>query len=155
MSDLIVDFPNRNSLPAKAEVHFAPMTQITFIEQINDKYADSLWYSQQDYKAMRVANKQAVLHAHRRLGDAMSLSSSSSIDDQEDGCLTGIENILTPSAIRKTKARRMQCTRAILLEQDRQYEAGVDDPEKLARISRHYSTPASRKAQKVGYIQSI
>ncbi len=161
MTDFIVDFPNRNSLPQKS-VQIATMTQIQFVKGIEDKDVNTLWYSKQDYKAMRAANKQVVLNAHMRFAAASSSSSYDSgpkesiIDEREDDiCLNAIENLLTPSAIKRTRARIIQCVSSVLFEQDRQYDSGIDEPKRLACISLRYSAPASKQAQKNGYLQSI
>ena len=134
MSDLIVDFPNyHHVVPRSKAVQFSIMTQIHFIANpIDDSDVCHRWYSSKDYKEMRAANKQVVRQVHKRYGTMSSSScpsDPSGNDEQGDTYLNGIENILSPSVIKKTKVRRLQCTNAVLAEQERQYHAGVNDLE--------------------------
>ena len=153
MTDLIVDFPTRGS-SAKKTVQFSNMTQIRFIEPIDQDVAQ-FYYSSKDYKAMRLATKNAVRQANEVLG---ALSSSSDQESEhgidEDLILAGIENILTPAIIKRTRSCRAQYTKAVLDEQERQDSTGLYDADRLAFVSHQYSKSAVRRAHKIGLMQS-
>ena len=153
MTDLIVDFPTR-SPTVKRMVQFSNMTQIRFIEPIDQDVAQ-FYYSSKDYKAMRLATKNAVRQANEVLG---ALSSSSDQESEhgidEDLILAGIENILTPAIIKRTRSCRAQYTKAVLDEQERQDSTGLYDADRLAFVSHQYSKSAVRRAHKIGLMQS-
>ena len=156
MSDLIVDFPNRRS-PIKRMVQFSNMNEIKFVKPIDigQDVISQLYYSSEDYKAMRVNTKKAVRRANKVLGALSSSSDSESEHDiNEDLILTGIENILTPAIIKRTRSCRAQYTNAVLDEQERQDSAGLYDADRLACISHQYSKSAVRRAHKIGLMQS-
>ena len=61
MSELIVDFPHSLSDPiSKRIVHFANTIDINVIRPVNQDSC-STWYSDEDYKAMRIAMREAVV----------------------------------------------------------------------------------------------
>jgi len=72
------------------------------------------------------------------------------------GCnLTGIENFLTPSLIKKSVARKRQRLNAVLDEQVRQYASGCFDPHRLALVSQCYSKSSIQRSLKIGMIQQL
>jgi len=91
----------------------------------------------------------------------LSLSTSISIDstDKKDEvleppCTTGIEHLLTPDLIKKSRAVRARCKKAVLDEQERQDRAGEHDPIKLADVSNNHSKWSTKRAVTVGLLQS-
>eukprot|EP01083_Nonionella_stella_P230540 814790_1 len=150
MSDLIVDFYNRRRSVSegKKAVQFSKMSSMKFVEKIDERDANLVWYSQQDYRSFRLEHKQAVIAVHQ-----LSLSSQApnqfSVDE-----LTGIENLLAPKMIKKTRASRAQCMNAVLGEQERQVRSGFYDQDRLAMVSQESSNGASRRAKTIGFVQS-
>ena len=146
MSELIVDFPRRCTTSASGgaskAVTFAPQCTVTFLEPNGDNETSKLWYSQAEHRDMSIANRRAAQEASRMFA---SLSSGIPYQAEEpfDPCmLTGIERILTPALIRKTRTQRRQCLNAVLIEQDR------ISPEELAQVSRNYSNGSVARALK-------
>ena len=154
MTDLIVDFPNRKrrflslscSKPKSKSLQFSEMSQVKFIQPIDEADVDTLWYSRKEYQAMRHATKKNVQQAQRSL--------LSNPQDVDSCMINGIENLLTPALIKKTKACRAQCTQAVLAEQERQRHAGVYDPESLALSSKSYSRSSMRRAQTIASLHA-
>ena len=111
---------------------------------------------------MRVNTMKEVQRANKMMRDALqdssssdSSESSSSLDAvREELVLTGIEHILTPSIIKKTKACRARRIRAVLDEQERQASSGIYDADRLALVSFQCSKSAARRAHKIGLMQS-
>ena len=94
---------------------------------------------------MRIENMKAVVYAQKKVLK----------DDNIDSCmLTGIERLLTPSAIKKTKACRVQCVNAVLEEESNQVRAGVYDPERIAMASQYHSRSAARRARAIGMLNA-
>jgi len=164
--NLVVDFPSRCAVSKKkakvkkcnAAVSFSTSSQLHIVERIDG--ASEIWYSVQDYKAMNIAAKHAALMVNKQYRRSSSsrqhgrvaadASSSLSMDDR----LTGIEHLISPSAIRAIKHRRAECSKAVLREQQRQVETGIYDPDSLAFASHGHSKHASKRARAIGLLQS-
>ena len=165
MSNLIVDFAHRRTSFTGSQcktkaVTFSPMSEMTFYERPQESDASKLYYTAEDYRAMRTANLQATQEAHRRYL-AISLASSKDLNSTEiqrevlDGLnITGIENVLSPSTAKKFVARRKQHWRAVLQEQAQQDESGEYDPDMIACASQRHSKWAVKRAQKIASYQS-
>eukprot|EP00579_Thalassiosira_antarctica_P007431 CAMPEP_0201889264 /NCGR_PEP_ID=MMETSP0902-20130614/29578_1 /ASSEMBLY_ACC=CAM_ASM_000551 /TAXON_ID=420261 /ORGANISM="Thalassiosira antarctica, Strain CCMP982" /LENGTH=151 /DNA_ID=CAMNT_0048419787 /DNA_START=247 /DNA_END=699 /DNA_ORIENTATION=+ len=149
MSDLIVDFPQRRCHAEKtarmARVHFAKEHEIRFFERHNKASADAVWYNVEDYKAMRIAAKRAAQDVRKRVlklrPSSESDSASVAVADELDSyTLVGIEKILSPNIIKKTRASMKRCRRAVLDEQARQDESNNEyDPNRLASVAHHHA----------------
>ena len=119
MKDLIVDFPSRCSASTK-KVQFSKTSSIKFIKRINEMTdTRATWYLSKDCKAMRVETKTAVRHANKALL-ALYSSDQDFVDNvgQDGIILTGIESIVTPNMIKKTRASRYKYINAVLNEQE-------------------------------------
>ena len=109
---------------------------------------------------MREETKRSVHRARKALDEQLSSSSASelhgahAVRDVSDVVLTGIENILTPNMIKRTKACRAKYIAAVLVEQEAQARAGVFDADRLACVANHFSRSATRRAHTIGKLQS-
>ena len=133
-NDLIVDFPSRSAAAKKRGVHFSETSSLAVIESSD---ASSKWYSSKDYREFKLGTKHAVHHAHKRLRAG----------DGDAAILTGIENLLSPEAIRKTKSIRAQYVQAILDEQERQDSSGVYDSDMFAAVAGQFTKGSARRAR--------
>ena len=151
-SDLIVDFPNSRTI-SKKTVQFSLTSSMVIVSRV-DEDANDVWYTSKDYKGMRLATKLAVLRAQKKLLSISTsdLESMEDPDEMGDAIVTGIENLLTPNIIRRTKARRNQCIQTVLQEQESQYRRRKFDPESLAHASYHHSRTAERNAWTIGLL---
>ena len=79
------------------------------------KNTGKIWYSDKECKAMRIVTQQAVQGTHKRY---LSLSPNQvdNADALDDCIVTGIENLLTPNIIKKSKACRAHCLNEVLDE---------------------------------------
>ena len=152
MSDLIVDFPLKSSsscAKTKAkEVSFSAYSDLKYYESTNRERRSKLFYTSEEYQDMRFANREALRQ--------VLLSSSTSSPDSADiaAAITGNEKALTPNIARKTMEAIVTCRRAVLNEQERQYNLGEQDPIKLARVSQEHSWKNSKRARQIGFFQS-
>ena len=148
---LIVDFPKRRCVATnkktKKSVQFSATSQMVVVDRIDDTEASSVWYSHQEYKAIREANKQAVINLHQNYE---SLSSRQDLLDE----LTGIENLVSLKTIKKIQGARISCINAVLEESQKQKTSGDINPDRLASVSEHYSKSASKRAQSIGKLHS-
>ena len=77
-------------------------------------------------------------------------------DELETCCmLVGIENMLTLTAIKKTRARRVQRSALVLQEHEGQVRSGVSDPDRLALVAQHFSRSAVTRAHAIGMLHSM
>lgn len=162
-SNLIVNFPGCDG------VQFADMSEVLVVKRIVDEAdASNFWYTRQDYKAMEVDAKRAVWQARIRLHSL--LSKKSGMKEQNEGAdgvdplllldghvLTGIEHLLTPCSIKRTKTNRAQYLQAVLEAQEtaRQGSATREvDPYIIASLARRHSRSAAKRALKIGALQA-
>eukprot|EP00581_Thalassiosira_minuscula_P016328 CAMPEP_0183712376 /NCGR_PEP_ID=MMETSP0737-20130205/7520_1 /TAXON_ID=385413 /ORGANISM="Thalassiosira miniscula, Strain CCMP1093" /LENGTH=129 /DNA_ID=CAMNT_0025940977 /DNA_START=76 /DNA_END=462 /DNA_ORIENTATION=- len=121
-------------------VHFAPEYDIQFFEHHSE--VDAIWYNEEDYRAMRIAKKEAVRDVQRRaikLRAQGVTDSADLVDDFDSGALVGIEKNLSPRIIKKTQASTILCRHAVMNEQERQEKHNEPDQERLASVARRYS----------------
>eukprot|EP00986_Skeletonema_menzelii_P015668 scaffold12351_cov141-Skeletonema_menzelii.AAC.1 len=118
---LIVDFPTHR----KRSVDFAD-TSLFYIVPRHDVHDDvhreDLWYNNSDYSRMKLA-RQDFIHNVRAMASAgVPIRSSSARDEGSsfDGCLIGIEHLLTPATVLEVMVCRRRCVRVVLEEQARQ-----------------------------------
>ena len=132
-------------------VKFATMSEIRFYERPDEARAKELHYSKEDIRQLKIANRQAVQDVHIR---QLSLVNDGTEDDArvvfQGHNLTGIENLLTPSLVRKSMACKAGYRDAILDEQDRQDASGCYDPIKLACAAEDYSRWATKRSVMIG-----
>ncbi len=165
MTDLIVGFPQglRSSTSGTRRtntVRFATKSSILFFEREIDS-RNELWYQDKDYKAMKRANVREAQNAHKiyqelaTLSDVNSTESAKELIDSYTDLTTGLENKVTSYILKKTLiADRTIHRNAVLNEQDKQYQTGVNDPDELAFVSCTYSSWSTRKAIKIGIVHS-
>ena len=153
-SDLIVDFPAQarrkviGSKPKKM-VRFSTMSDIQFYERPDKVHAKELHYSREDIREFETANRQAILDIHMKHLSLVNGTTEYDANVLFQGCeFTGIENLLTPSLMKKTMAIKRRCWDAVLDEQERQDASGYCDPD-IARAAENYSRWATERALKI------
>lgn len=159
MSDLIVNFTQARKVGFKARsgVRFSPDSTVRFYAKPNKDDASLLYYTKSDYQGFKKESKLTVQEIHRRYHARCKCPEEQDSDDIFQGCvLTGVENLLTPTIMKKSVARRVGRLQAVLDEQDRQVEEqGYCDPDKLASVSRRYSKASMQRAEKIGMMQRL
>eukprot|EP01083_Nonionella_stella_P033659 92111_1 len=120
MCDLIVDFPRTRKAGCKTKprgVHFSSFCELQFYEPADEAVSSELYYSDRDYSEFKRSNRRTVVEMCKRY---KSVSTCPEEGGVFQGCnLTGIENFLTPSLIKKSVARKRQLLNAVLDEQVR------------------------------------
>ena len=160
LNSLIVDFGHRRKSykgkavspspnAVKKSVVFDSCSFICIYERPEESYSSNMSYSKEEIYAMRKANQCSVREASEALHDDSNAAASFDSDT-----LTGIENLLTPALIERTRANHVNCVRAVLKEQARQALTGEYDPVKIARESRTHSIYSKKRALKVAFYQS-
>ena len=153
MSSLLLDFPTKKFKSHKKVLRFATMTQVRFYEGPDDGGNDTMFYSSQDYKAMRIANKRAINEAHRKCLSYMTSNSRTNLGDIYSD-LTGIENFATPDLVRFSINEKEQYVNAVLDEQERQDHSSEFDPIKLAQVAKDQTRRAAKRAHMIGLVHA-
>lgn len=141
----------------KKSLSFDQTIDIQFFQRRDDETKEGAWYSERDYKAFKAANRRAVFEAHAKFRSTTSSSSVVDASLQEsfaDCTLTGLERILTPKVLKKSQACKAGCWRAVLGEQDRQDDEGVQDPIRIALASLRETGWAAKRAHTIGMLNA-
>ena len=122
-----------------------PAPRPTLFEKHDNDSRTEIWYNDRDYKVMKRANVREAQSAHKilqELATSSDVNSTDSVEELIDPCImvtAGLENMLTSKILKKTYAVRKIHKKAVLNEQEKQYQAGVSDPDRLASVSCIYS----------------
>lgn len=108
---------------------------------------------EKEQRAMREARLRAINDAREVLFFKQSSVGPLDEDELASDTLTGIENLLTPSMIKKTLRCRERCFSAVFKEQTKQIESGCYDPERIAYASRLRSAWSVKRAEEIGHQQ--
>ncbi len=137
----------RSTTTKRASVQFASTCDITFIERIDCTEQDTseIWYTDDDFDAMRRNQMRSVNTACLLLSQQPTCDTT---NPKLTDMMIGIENLLLCKQVNQCK---MGCYQAVLDEQDRQYDLGIVDPERLALASQQYSAWSARRALKNGF----
>ena len=149
-SHLIVDFPHNKT------VRFEPTCEYILYGPYYKSDRSDLFYKSQDFRDMRIANRQAVMDVHKKVlplltSEPRPENNGVHFDPDE---IFGNEKLLTPTLIKKAVVARKNCVSSVLLEQARQDELGEEDPDAIARASRQYSKAAMSQARIIGLLQT-
>ena len=144
--DLIVDFPQpNNDYPNnRPHVSFADRLEVKLVYDISYEHRDDLWFSDSELKFFKKQMSYMIKYAVQ-LNTGVTSSS-----------FAGLEKYLTKTSSREEIVRLRQTLRkAILLEQERQFNEGIDDPDKLARISEALTEWSRINARVIGLMHHI
>jgi len=152
--------PKNNESKKASGVCFAKSMHVQFFQVPDDVDASEIWYTSEEYNDMKETNRQAVVRVHRKLRiPSISTDDSSKPTTLflEDECLTGIEHLLSVKIIKKTHANKVECSNAVLQEQERLWyhnvsmeEESDDQVNALACVSKHYSRWSTKRARIIG-----
>ena len=147
MSALIVDFPHQREscssstkiAKVKKSVSISPMSSMLVYKRSAETDEANLWLTSSDYQSYKADRLQSIR-------DVLS-----SIDDDFDvSMMNGLENILTTKIVKTVYSNRKRRCQMVLKEQARQWEAGIDDPEMIASVSRQFSEWSVKRALQIG-----
>ena len=141
-------------------VRFSQTSQLVlFNKSYHDIDKREIWYSNDDYKAMKKDCKQATFAAYMR-GSA--LASSGDADRawieallmNEVIDVTGLEKYVCKDIFKQTTLNRMLRLEAVFMEQERQDQCKLYNPDELANASQHYSELAVKRARVIGLLNT-
>ena len=146
---LIVDFPQSNSSPHRRErVSFVDQIQVKFIENLSYKHKSDLWYSQRELKSFKY-HSALVLH---KVKSVMTMAQYAELHVDNTSAFLGLENYLSELGYREITHRRQAVRRTVLLEQQRQSNLNIYDPDTMATVAEAKSDFSRRRAQIIGLI---
>jgi len=122
--------------PSQSTVSFCPKARVIIIPSHRDMSEDvkaSIWRTAEEADAGEIELAKTVRFARRGYLPASA--------EDDNFCTRGLENLLTPTAIRGLQSRRTVLVEAILAAQDKEWQAGCmyADPETLRNISAVHS----------------
>lgn len=139
----------------RERVRFSLESEVQFYQRPDERDKFMLYFSKNEYRAMKAERARDVLVLYRRylLASIAGSDPPSSEEALGDPDLTGLENILTLELMQKLADQHRQVTHAVLYEQARQAAAGQRDPEKIANAAYHYSKWSRERAENIALTQ--
>mmetsp|Transcript_26599 Transcript_26599/g.45406 ORF Transcript_26599/g.45406 Transcript_26599/m.45406 type:complete len:133 (+) Transcript_26599:189-587(+) len=119
------------------------------VENLAVKYKNSLWFSSQEintfkYRAGTMAKKLSLSNT--------TIDQYAELIINDTSAFMGLESYLTKDLYQEIWRRRKSILWAIKLEQQRQWDIGIDDPDSLAIVSRALSEKAVQRASMIGIL---
>ena len=154
--DLIVEFPqgrHESCSNKKHRVSFAKEVEAKIVERLRDKYKDGLWFSSREMASIKNQTAQDLRNILVKHGGTThhyanaNLTNTSVFMDLEPSFFS----INTPMEI---KYRRYAIAQAVRLEQRRQLDAGVNDPEIMANACMQISRLSRTRANVIGLLHA-
>ena len=159
--DLIVDFPQHRASPPRKQhtarassrrnraVSFQEEVEIIFVKNLScSKHRDDIWFSSDEMHSFRYQTALTV----RAITSTMTMAQYAEFHVKDTSAFLGLEKYLSQDAFRGIKHRKEALQRAVLSEQRRQYRAGINEPDALARVSQAASDLSTRRARIIGMI---
>ena len=137
--------PSNSSLQkGKKKVHFV-IRRFSYIEpsDVPGDYSD-LYYSQEEFDAMHVDSRAII----QLMQTCMPVKLENGL------CSRGLED-MTPHGARRRIWNHARAVASVNREQIHQKEDNCFDPEKMAQVYSHFSTPCQKQAHKVGQQDAI
>ena len=149
--DLIVDFPRCHSprISPPPRVSFADNLEMITIENLSFKHKDDLWFSSQEMNSFKHQIKMTLKSI---LSINMTIAQYAELNIQDTSAFMGLENYLSKDTTQEIGRRRGEIRRAILLEQQRQLDIGIDDPEAISILSEALSEKSRLRARMIGLL---
>ena len=152
--DLIVDFPQYHSHrnTPSPRVSFADHVEINIIENLSLKYKDDVWFTQREIKSFTYQTIMTLRSMSSILN--MTVAQYAEMNVHDTSAFMGLENYLSKDTTQEIGHRREEIRRAILLEQQRQLDIGIDDPEAISIISEALSVKSRLRARMIGLLHA-
>eukprot|EP00585_Thalassiosira_rotula_P003250 CAMPEP_0196137778 /NCGR_PEP_ID=MMETSP0910-20130528/5653_1 /TAXON_ID=49265 /ORGANISM="Thalassiosira rotula, Strain GSO102" /LENGTH=156 /DNA_ID=CAMNT_0041398285 /DNA_START=66 /DNA_END=536 /DNA_ORIENTATION=+ len=151
---LIVDFPQRRPLPTKGKpprVSFTSHAKVVYIENLSLNHKADLWFLSQEIERFKI---QVARLLYSILSSGASIAQYAEVNARDTSTFMGLENYLTPNTSQNIRSRRRAILRAVLLEQARQLNAGVCDPDAMADIVWSASEKSRKRARVIGLLHA-
>ena len=152
MENLLVDFPQkpRDSSPNAPKVSFADHTQIVLIENLSYKYKAELWFTDSEMKSFKTQTVLLLINIKTN----MTMAQYAEMNVQDTSAFMGLEKFMSKKTPKEIVYKRGALYRTVHTEQQRQFEAGIYDPDVMAKISLGWSDWSRKRANIIGLIHA-
>ena len=152
--NLIVDFPqchsHRNT--PSPRVSFADNLEINIIENLSLKYKDDVWFTQREIKSFTYQTIMTLRSMSSILN--MTVAQYAEMNVHDTSAFMGLENYLSKDTTEKIRYRRDAIRKAVLLEQQRQLDLCIHDPEAISILSSQVSELSRKRAHIIGLLHA-
>ena len=128
---------------------FANHLEMITIENLSLKHKDDLWFSSQEMNSFK---HHTIMTLKSILSINTTVAQYAELNIQETSAFMGLENYLSKDTTQGIGHRRGSIRRAVLLEQQRQLDIGIDDPEAMSIISKVLSEKSRLRARMIGLL---
>ena len=151
--ELIVDFPHhrRPSFTPSPRVSFCRHIHVTFVQNLAREHKDDLWFTAREVQHFK---GQMALTLRQILSSNMTVAQYAECNCDDTSVFLGLENYLLERTPREIRFRRQAICRAVSLEQQRQVDNGVYDPESLAGVAEQVSCLSRERAHIIGLLHA-
>lgn len=128
--------------PQRRGITFNEVVNVHFtlhVDDLNDDEYFNTWYQKHDFQMMRVAFAETVTK----------ISKGAYTGDSDRHCARGLE-YRTRAGAQKRKLNKLNALCAVLKEQDRQVDLGIEDDEELRRVYMEKSSQCKEEAWALG-----
>ena len=160
--DLIVNFPHQDSpfrrrsftRPPRASVSFLNENEVNHVENLTLKYKNDLWFSGQEMKDFKRQTSRFLLHLSYANMSLAQFAVQTIESGTDSSVFMGLECYLTSETALNVNYRKKTIRRAIIEEQARQLDLGINDPDRLALIAERLSTVSAERARIIGLLHA-
>eukprot|EP00580_Thalassiosira_gravida_P001561 CAMPEP_0201608686 /NCGR_PEP_ID=MMETSP0492-20130828/8664_1 /ASSEMBLY_ACC=CAM_ASM_000837 /TAXON_ID=420259 /ORGANISM="Thalassiosira gravida, Strain GMp14c1" /LENGTH=141 /DNA_ID=CAMNT_0048073599 /DNA_START=328 /DNA_END=753 /DNA_ORIENTATION=- len=132
-------------------VSFEGHATVKYIENLSLEYKADLWFSSAEMEQFKIKAAR-MLHSISSFG--MSIAQYAQMNMNDTSTFMGLENYLLRNTSRNIQDRRGAIWRAVRLEQARQVDAGIHDPDAIAIIAEVLSEKSRTRARIIGLLHA-
>ena len=132
-------------------VSLAEHHEIIIVENLSLKHKDDLWFSSQEMNSFRHQN---IMMLRSILSTNMNVEEYAELNIQETSVFMGPENYLSRDVSQEIGYRTGAIISAVLSEQQRQWNIGIHDPERISFISEALSEQSRLCASFIGILHA-
>ena len=141
----------RRPPPTSSRVSFSDRMNVTLVEDLSLKYKTDLWFSRQEMDSFK---QQASLLLKSITSNGMTVAQYADVHVEDTSAFMGLEGHMTPSATCRIRERRRDVGRAVWLEQWRQNEAGIFDPDAMKQASQAITGESFPRARVIAMLHA-
>eukprot|EP00579_Thalassiosira_antarctica_P022904 CAMPEP_0201990248 /NCGR_PEP_ID=MMETSP0904-20121228/93276_1 /ASSEMBLY_ACC=CAM_ASM_000553 /TAXON_ID=420261 /ORGANISM="Thalassiosira antarctica, Strain CCMP982" /LENGTH=240 /DNA_ID=CAMNT_0048544505 /DNA_START=58 /DNA_END=780 /DNA_ORIENTATION=- len=152
--DLIVDFPpchSSRNMPSP-RVSFADHLEINIIENLSQEFKDDVWFTQREIKSFTYQVIMTLRIISSTLN--MTVAQYAEMNVHDTSAFMGLENYLSKDTTENIRYGRDAIRKAVLLEQHRQLDLCIHDPDAISLISERVSELSRKRAHIIGLLHA-
>jgi hypothetical protein len=130
--------PNKKRRLSKKTVRFCEDKNIVVYRHLSNEDLKRAWMNQDDYKAIRLENRNTIVALKKVMGKLHILDS--------EYCIRGLETFISILIFGTDRKKNLKIVRLIVNEHNRQRAAGIFDPATLTTLSMILSRESRIKA---------